>query len=129
MLFFNITSLKLWFVAFALAVLSLPSLALSVESATQIKEPSIMATPPVWEDNFEQGWNAVHSKGALNNRSDKAKKWRFSQMQNSQSGQVIPDPNASKLRPNPLIIMSFYRPKSEYHSLYSSTFWGSSYPL
>ncbi|VAW46495.1 hypothetical protein MNBD_GAMMA04-1833, partial [hydrothermal vent metagenome] len=39
---------------------------------------------------------AVHSKGALNNRSDKAKKWRFSQMQNSQSGQVIPDPTNSK---------------------------------
>ena len=92
MLFIHITHLKPWCAAFALAALSLPSLAHAIKASSQTEVPSIMATPPIWEDDFEQGWNARHSKGALNNRSDKAKKWRFSQMQNSKSGQVIPDP-------------------------------------
>ncbi len=52
----------------------------------------IMASQPTWEDDFEQGWNAVHGRGSLNNRSDKAKKWRYSQMQTDQAGLVILDP-------------------------------------
>lgn len=86
---------KKWLTTLILACFFLTAHALPAEadfSAPHAIVHPIMASQPTWEDNFEHGWNAIHNKGSLNNRSNNAKKWRFSQMQNDSSGQVILDP-------------------------------------
>ncbi len=53
---------------------------------------SFMLAPPVWEYDFEKGWQATDGRGSLKNQSSQAKKWRYSQMQGDDSGRVVVDP-------------------------------------
>ncbi|MCP4141975.1 MAG: hypothetical protein GY755_17145 [Chloroflexi bacterium] len=52
----------------------------------------IMLRPPDWEYDFENGWNAEYGKGDLSQRNTQALAWRYSQMQTSSAGEVMPDP-------------------------------------
>lgn len=47
---------------------------------------------PQFTADFQKGWQAEHQRGSRAGQNPEAFKWRFSQMQNNQSGQVIQDP-------------------------------------